>query len=79
MGAADITEKKELTGVLSMEIVKLELTDGETYLSKFGTIVGAWANSESRAGSYCTASASTVTVHCSSASDDVVHLMVVGY
>ena len=79
MVAADITEVKSVTGNLGMEIVKLELSNGETYLSKFGTVLGAWANSESRAEAYCSVSGSTVTVNCTSASDDVVHLFVVGY
>ena len=79
MTAVTIVERKEVTGVLCMEVVKCTATDGYTFASRFGTIVSAHANSQSRAGSYCSWSGSTVTYHCASASGDTVDIVVVGY
>ena len=79
MTAVTVVEKKELTGLLHKEIINCTATDGYTYLSKFGTILSAIANSQSRAGSYCSWSGSTVTYHCSSASGDNVCIEITGY
>ena len=77
--AVTVVEKKTLTGVMSFEIVKCTATDAYIYVSKFGTILGAFANSQSRTGSYCSWSGQTVTYHCTSASGDSVTLFIIGY
>ena len=74
-----VVARKEVTGVLALEVVNCTATDAYTYKSKFGTIVGAWANSQSRVGSWCSWSGSTVTYHCTSASGDNVCIVIVGY
>lgn len=79
MAVATITERKEITGNLSFEIVLLEATTTETFKSKFSHIVAAFAQSESRAASRVSWSGNTVTYTCSGASDDPVCLFIVGY
>jgi len=71
--------KRRMTGNLSMEVVNCTATDGYTFASRFGTIVAAFGNSQSRTGSYCSWSGGTVTYHCTSASGDNVCLYIIGY
>lgn len=78
MTAITVTERKEITGNLGMEIVKGTFTDGYTFDSRFGVVIAAFAQSRSRTGAYCTVSGRTVTVVCASASGDVLDLMVIG-
>jgi hypothetical protein len=73
----DVVERP--TGNLGIQIITCVASDTETFVSRFKTAVGAIANSESRAGSYCSTSGGTVTYNCTSASDDVVTIIISGY
>ena len=79
MTAVTVTAKKEVTGMLAMEVVKCTATDAYTYTSKFGTIVACFVNDRSRTGAWLSVSGNVVTVNCSSASGDVVDLLIFGY
>ena len=68
----------KLSGNIGFEIIECTATDGETYDSKFATVIGSWGNSQSRTGSYCSWSGRRVTYHCTSASDDDVSIFIVG-
>ena len=79
MTAVTVVERKEVQGNLGMEVVKCTATDGYTFKSRFGTVIAAFGNSQSRAGSYCSWSGGTVTYNCASASVDSVCLFIIGY
>jgi len=70
---------KRVTGNLGIEVIQCVGTAGETYVSRFGTIIGAWANSTARTGMYCSWSGGTVTIQGTNVSDDTVCIIIVGY
>ena len=71
--------KKELTGNLGLEIVTGTVTTtGDTYVSKFGTIVSVVAHDRTTVGVVkCAVSGGTLTITCTSG--DVVDLWITGY
>jgi hypothetical protein len=79
MTEVTVTGKKEITGLMCMEIVKGTFSDGYTYTSKFGTIDCVQVQSRSRAGAYATVSGGVVTLVCSSASGDTFDLVIFGH
>ena len=72
------TTIKEITGILSLEIVRGTVTTtGDTYNTKFGKIFNVQIHDETTAGgAYATWSGGTITVTCTSG--DVVNLLIFG-
>jgi len=78
MTAVTVTKRKEITGLMCMEIVQGTFSDGYTFASKFGTINAVSVQSRSRAGAYASVSGGTITLNCASASGDTFDLIIIG-
>ena len=78
MTAVTVTNRKEITGNMCMEILSGTFSDGYTYDSKFNTIIAVSVQSRSRAGAYASVSGKTITLNCSSASGDTFDLIIIG-
>lgn len=80
MAAATVTRYLDINDP-TMEVVVLEVSDGETYVSKkFGTILGAiaTANSDSDAELNVTYSGATATINFASVTDGSACLVLFG-
>lgn len=84
MTAATVTEYVQ-TGLPSIEVVRLTATNDETYVSrKFETILGAIATANVDDGTLdlediqVSFSSGTATIHCASASDSLMTLVLFG-
>lgn len=71
--------RKEITGNLGVEVLNCTFTDGNTFTSRFGTIVAVMIQSRSRDGAYASVSGRTVTLNCASASGDTGDIIIYGY
>lgn len=78
MTGVTVVDRIEAGGNLGMEIVQCTFTDGYTYASKFGTVVGVVANGSARVGTWASWSGRTVTLHCTSASGDTGTIVIFG-
>lgn len=78
MTSVTITDRKEITGLMFMEVVKGTFSDGYTHVSKFPNIIAVSVQSRSRAGAYASVSGSTITLNCASASGDTFDLIIIG-
>jgi len=79
MAALASVTRKELTGIFGLEVVKGTVTTtGDTFTSKFGTIIGVQISDRTTTGgARVSTSGSTVTITCTSG--DVIDLWIMGY
>lgn len=79
MTAVTVTDRKEITGIIGMEVVVVTFSTGNTYTSKFGKVHAAFINNETRTGARVSAiSGGTITLTCTSASSDTAELVIFG-
>jgi len=77
MAVVDNITRKEITGLLGIEVVRAQLTGAtSTFVSKFGTVVAVGINVEGTNGATWTRSGSTITI--TGTNDDWVNIFVFG-